>query len=160
MSRASDSASATHVASVLRGQTSEQVLARGRPAHHVRLLPDASVAEVRGYIEQLLGAGLLRQTDDVYPVVALTRKGLELLKDPASSPDWRSPASGRHERANHARSLASRRNRGKTSIATSSNGCVRSDQIARSRGVPPYVIFHDATLREMARLRPRRWMRC
>jgi len=30
---------------------------------------------------------------------------------------------------------------------------VRLD-IARSRGVPPYVIFHDATLREMARLRP------
>jgi ATP-dependent DNA helicase RecQ len=25
---------------------------------------------------------------------------------------------------------------------------------ARSRGVPPYVIFHDVTLREMARLRP------
>jgi len=27
-------------------------------------------------------------------------------------------------------------------------------EIARSRNVPPYVIFHDATLREMARLRP------
>jgi ATP-dependent DNA helicase RecQ len=30
---------------------------------------------------------------------------------------------------------------------------VRLD-VARARGVPPYVIFHDATLREMARLRP------
>ena len=27
-------------------------------------------------------------------------------------------------------------------------------QIARARGVPPYVIFHDTTLREMARMRP------
>ena len=27
--------------------------------------------------------------------------------------------------------------------------------IARDRGVPPYVIFHDTTLREMARQRPR-----
>ena len=27
--------------------------------------------------------------------------------------------------------------------------------IARSRGVPPYVIFHDSTLRELARIRPR-----
>ena len=27
-------------------------------------------------------------------------------------------------------------------------------EIARSRHVPPYVVFHDATLREMARLRP------
>ena len=28
-------------------------------------------------------------------------------------------------------------------------------RIARERGVPPYVVFHDTTLREMARLRPR-----
>jgi ATP-dependent DNA helicase RecQ len=27
-------------------------------------------------------------------------------------------------------------------------------QIARKRGVPPYVIFHDTTLRELARLKP------
>ena len=27
-------------------------------------------------------------------------------------------------------------------------------EIARARGVPPYVIFHDTTLRDMARLRP------
>jgi ATP-dependent DNA helicase RecQ len=27
-------------------------------------------------------------------------------------------------------------------------------EIARSRGVPPYVIFHDTTLRDMARLKP------
>jgi ATP-dependent DNA helicase RecQ len=27
-------------------------------------------------------------------------------------------------------------------------------EIARTRGVPPYVIFHDTTLREMARLKP------
>ena len=28
-------------------------------------------------------------------------------------------------------------------------------EIARERHVPPYVIFHDSTLREMARLQPR-----
>ena len=28
-------------------------------------------------------------------------------------------------------------------------------EIARSRSVPPYVIFHDATLRELARVKPR-----
>ena len=27
-------------------------------------------------------------------------------------------------------------------------------EVARARAVPPYVVFHDATLREMARLRP------
>ena len=32
---------------------------------------------------------------------------------------------------------------------------VRRRDLAREAGVPPYVIFHDATLREMAALRPR-----
>ena len=27
-------------------------------------------------------------------------------------------------------------------------------ELARQRGVPPYVIFHDTTLRELARLKP------
>jgi ATP-dependent DNA helicase RecQ len=27
-------------------------------------------------------------------------------------------------------------------------------ELARAQGVPPYVIFHDATLLEIARLRP------
>jgi ATP-dependent DNA helicase RecQ len=27
-------------------------------------------------------------------------------------------------------------------------------EIARARGVPPYVVFHDTTLRELARLQP------
>jgi ATP-dependent DNA helicase RecQ len=28
-------------------------------------------------------------------------------------------------------------------------------EIARERGVPPYVIFHDTTLRDLARSKPR-----
>jgi ATP-dependent DNA helicase RecQ len=27
-------------------------------------------------------------------------------------------------------------------------------RVARERGVPPYVVFHDTTLRELARIRP------
>ena len=30
----------------------------------------------------------------------------------------------------------------------------RRREIAQAKGVPPYVIFHDSTLREMAALRP------
>ena len=40
--------------------------------------------EVRGYIEQLIAHGFLRQTDDAFPVVALTERGVGLLKDPDS----------------------------------------------------------------------------
>ena len=147
---------ATHVASVLRGQAGEQVAARG----HDRLttfglLPHASTAEVRGYIEQLVGEGFLRQSDGVYPVVALTSRGLNLLKDATAAPGLtlarqRTPRKGMP--------------RPQSRVETESWRDVDRDlferlravrlEIARSRGVPPYVIFHDATLREMARLRP------
>ena len=147
---------ATHVASVLRGQASDQVVARGHDQLSTfGLLPDASVSEVRGYIEQLTGAGLLQQTDGVYPVVVLTPRGLELLKDPASMPGLglarqRPPRKGapRVQSRVEAESWQDVDRNLFERLRT-----VRLE-IARSRGVPPYVIFHDATLREMARIKP------
>ena len=64
---------ATHVANVLRGHASEQVVARGHDKLSTfGLLHGAPAAEVRGYIEQLIGLGLLASTDDAYPVLFLT----------------------------------------------------------------------------------------
>ena len=147
---------AAHVTSVLRGHASELVLARGHDKLSTfGLLPDASVAEVRGYIEQLTGVGLLQQAGDAYPVLALTQKGLELLRDETSCPGLtlarqrpslkRAPRARSHAEAESWQDV----DRG---LFEHLRG-VRLE-IARSRGVPPYVIFHDATLREMARLRP------
>jgi len=145
-----------HVANVLCGSETDQVTARG----HDRLttfglLRDASTAEVRGYIEQLIAHTFLRQTDDAFPVVTLTERGVELLKNPSSAPDLvlarqrrpvkdRSPKRSRIEAESWQdvdRDLFERLRAARL-------------QIARARGVPPYVIFHDTTLRELARLRP------
>jgi len=147
---------ATHVASVLRGHASEQVLARSHDTLSTfGLLPGASVAEVRGYIEQLIGLGLLQQTDDGYPVLRATRHGVELLRNAASHPGLslarqHVPQKGEARRRSRAESESWE---GVDRTLFERLRGVRLD-IARSRGVPPYVIFHDATLREMARLRP------
>ena len=147
---------AAHVANVLRGAATEQVVSRS----HERLstfglLPDASAAEIRGYVEQLTGLGLLRQTDDAFPVLGLTPRGLDLLRNEHSCPGL-----------TLARQRPPRKDapRPKSRVEAESWQDVDRDlferlravrlEIARSRGVPPYVIFHDATLREMARLRP------
>jgi ATP-dependent DNA helicase RecQ len=146
---------AAHVANVLCGSESEQVTNRG----HQRLstfglLRDAPAAEVRGYIEQLTAEGLLQQTDEPYPVLALTEDGVSLLKSAAAFPalslarqrrvvkeargDRRRPAvpvgDGDPELFERLRALRLR--------------------LARARNVPPYVIFHDTTLRELARVKP------
>ena len=147
---------ATHVANILRGHASAQVVARGHAQLSTfGLLPHASVAEVRGYIEQLTGLGVLRQTGDKYPVLALTPSGRELLKDATTCPDLtlarqRPP----QKAARRARSRAEAESwQGVDRALFDRLRAVRLE-ISRSRGVPPYVIFHDATLREMARLRP------
>ena len=148
---------AAHVTNVLRGAETEQVTARGHQALSTfGLMRDASVPEVRGYIEQLIAHRLLRQTEDEYPVLALTEAGVALLKDAGSQPDLvlarqRTPVAGRSPR--------------RARIETESWQDVDRElferlralrlEIARQRGVPPYVIFHDTTLRDMARVKPR-----
>ncbi len=147
---------ATHVGNVLRGHTSEQVTARGhQELSTFGLLADASAAEVRGYIEQLIAGAFLRQTDDLYPVVMLTARGTELLKDGGSHPDLRLVRQRRPQK-----DRGSRRPRVETESWEGVDRAlfdrlraVRLD-VARSRNVPPYVIFHDTTLRDLARRRP------
>jgi ATP-dependent DNA helicase RecQ len=145
-----------HVTNVLRGSDAEGIRARGHDTLSTfGLLKDATTDEVRGYIDQLLAHGLLQQTDDAYPVLQLTATGAALLKDAATMPDL---------------SLARQRRpvKGVSSKATRDDGSwdgvdrslferLRAMRIrlARARGVPPYVIFHDTTLRDLARRKPR-----
>ena len=148
---------ATHVASVLRGHASEPVLARGHETLSTfGLLPRASVAEIRGYIEQLTGLGLLKQAGDDYPVLALTPVGVGLLKDEDACPGLtlarQRPIKKESPRA---RSRADAESWQDVDHALFDRLRAVRLEIARERGVPPYVIFHDATLRDMARLRPR-----
>jgi ATP-dependent DNA helicase RecQ len=145
-----------HIVNVLRGQAVEGVVARGHDRLSTfGLLEDSSAAEVRGYIEQLGVLGFLHQTDSAYPIVVLTPKGLLLLKDPASVPDL-ALAKQRTVRKGVARTQSKIETESWTGVDRNLFDRLRAIrlEIARSRGVPPYVIFHDATLREMARLRP------
>jgi ATP-dependent DNA helicase RecQ len=147
---------ATHVATVLRGHSNEQVVSRAHDKLSTfGLLSDASLAEVRGYIEQLIGHGLLQQTDDAYPVLRVTLPGVKLLKDESSFPGLslaRQHIPQKGETRTRSRAESESWDGVDRTLFERLRG-LRLD-IARARGVPPYVIFHDATLREMARLRP------
>jgi len=147
---------AAHVANVLRGRATELVAGRGHDALSVfGLFRDVPVDEVRGYFDQLVAAGLLRQTVDEFPVLQLTRDGMALMKAADAVPELvlvrqRKPPKGR----------AAVRSRAE---AESWEGVDRDlfnelralrQAIARDRRVPPYVIFHDTTLRELARIKP------
>jgi ATP-dependent DNA helicase RecQ len=144
-----------HVVSVLAGQRSEAVLARG---HHelstFGLLADTPHAEIRGYLDQLTQGGFLVRVGDQYPVLQVTEQARALLRGEASCMLYRQP---------RVRRPAADRQRGRAAIADlTPQEQERFERLramrlamARDRHVPPYVIFHDTTLREIARLQPR-----
>jgi ATP-dependent DNA helicase RecQ len=147
---------AGHVTAMLRGQATAGVKARGHDTLSTfGLLSHCSTAEVRGYLDQLTARGLLRQTPGEYPVLQLTPEGRQLLRDADSQPGLsltRPPQAKPGE------------GRVRSKVEAESWDGVDRDlfdrlrgvrlALARGRGVPPYVIFHDTTLREMARVRP------
>ena len=148
-----------HVAAVLEGKSTPQITAQGHDALSTfGLLKGTPTAEIRGCIEQLVSMGFLARTTGEYPVLQMTERGMEMLRGqvPASEVALcRQPRPVKGRRADRAM----------TAVERESWAGVDRDlfevlrgarlEIARERHVPPYVIFHDSTLREMARLQPR-----
>jgi ATP-dependent DNA helicase RecQ len=143
----------THVVDVLRGSEAEKVTSRG---HHALstwgLLADAPVRQVRSWIEQLLDQGYLEQTGDRYPVLAVTAAGRRLLKGDAVPRLFREPKSRKATRR-----TAKVEAESWEGVDRELFEALRSLrlEVARERSVPPYVIFHDSMLRDMARVKPR-----
>ena len=115
---------AAHVTNVLRGSDSEQVRSRG---HHelsvFGLMKDATIDELRGYIDQLLAHGLLQQGGDEYPILQITAEGLALLKDAGAAPELSLARQKRPDRRLPKRAARRDRRRGKASIASCSKSC-------------------------------------
>jgi ATP-dependent DNA helicase RecQ len=142
-----------HVVAVLRGETSEAVTVRGHQSLSVfGLLRELSPAELRGYLDQLTQAGALVRSGDQYPTLQLTAAGAELLRGKGDVVLFRQPRPVR----GRARKPAARGDASWANVDQALFESLRALRLdlARQRGVPPYVIFHDTTLRELARLKP------
>jgi len=141
-----------HVADVLLGRANEKVSAQ----HHDQLstfglLEQESPAAVRGFIEQLVAEEMLARDGEPYPVLRLTPAGISLLKGSGDCPLYREVVPVKVKSKGRAR-LAQGIGVDPELFDVLRNVRLR---LARERGVPPYVIFHDRTLQEMADRRPR-----
>jgi ATP-dependent DNA helicase RecQ len=147
---------AAHVTNVLRGSDSEQVRSRG---HHelsvFGLMKEATIDELRGYVDQLLAHGLLQQSGDEYPILQITADGLAVLKDAGASPGLSLARQKRPDRRPPKRSRVETEGWAGVDRELFEELRVLRMEIARRRRVPPYVIFHDTTLREIARAKPK-----
>ncbi len=148
---------AAHLIDVLRGSESERIRQFGHDGISTYGIgTELDSRAWRGVFRQLVAAGLLEVDSEGYGGLRLTADSRDVLQ-------------GRREVL--LRKEAPRpRGRGRDGDARAARPVVevaRADQplfeslramrtrLAREQGVPPYVIFHDATLREIARLRPR-----
>jgi len=143
---------AAHVIDVLRGKDTEKAL-RNR---HERLSTfgigeDRSVVQWRSILRQLMVQGYLRSDAERYGALRLTPRSRPLLKGEEQVWLREDPSAKR----------AARKTARVASYEVPPEGeplweALRElrTRLSREASVPPYVIFHDATLREMVRLRP------
>ncbi len=93
----------THVVDVLLGRATDKVVAAGHDQLSTfGLLREEPPAAIRGYIEQLVGAGHLVRDSDPYPVLRLSSAGASLLKGQATCTLYREVAPPARRRARSA----------------------------------------------------------
>lgn len=133
---------------VLTGSTEERVISKG----HDRLAGYGALREedqktVRGWIEQIVMQDLLRKTGE-YNVLQVTPKGREALAGECSA------RLAKAARRVGRRSRAAEESWGDTDMALFEKLRALRRHEAEKRGAPPYVVFSDAALRDMAARKP------
>ncbi len=139
-----------HLVDVLTGNRSDKVAAAGHD--HVstwNIGGEFAANQWRAIYRQLVARGLLAVDADGYGALKLTETCRPYLRGEVPL----------HLRKDAAKS-AERTRRSKPQVAEADRQLwealrARRKQLAEEEGVPPYVIFHDATLMDMLALRPR-----
>lgn len=141
---------ANHVVDVLRGSTNEKVM----QFKHDQLSTygigrDFSVNEWRAVVRQLVARGYLQVDAEAYGALRLTERCRALLRGEEQIQLRKTPTK---TAAVGARSRAVEIDEQDVPLWNALRACRK--RLAEEFGVPPYVVFHDATLREMVQQRP------
>jgi ATP-dependent DNA helicase RecQ len=141
---------ADYVSLVLTGSRDQRIVAAGHDQLSTwALLRDFRKQQVRQWIEQLVGQGFLLKEGE-YHVVRVTEEGRRLLAGEVK------PILLRAAKDSHAPSAAVSLDswEGVDRKMFDTLRQLRREEAAE-RGVPAYIVFGDATLRDMARLQPK-----
>lgn len=147
---------AGHIIDVLRGKVTERV----SQSTHDQLSvfgvgADLSDKAWRGVLRQLLAQGLLALDHEGFNTLTLTEDSRSVLKGDRQLMFRReSEASAKSPRSGSTRAKAARIELPAHAEPVFEALRVWRADVARSHGVPAYVIFHDATLREIALNQP------
>jgi ATP-dependent DNA helicase RecQ len=142
-----------HVLGVLRGKSNDNILKRGHDKLTTYgLLAGHSDNDVRDWIYQLIGQDALAQVGDEYPLLKLTPASWEIMKGQRSVRLVQLIRRRKGEKPQRSVVDADAWQGVDQELFEALRALRRN--LAAERQVPPYVIFSDATLRELARIRP------
>ncbi len=136
---------------VLRGSQSQRVIDNGHTSLTVYGIGKHwSAAEWRALARTLIHRGDVRQSDDGYGVLSLNERSWEILRGSRTVEMASTP-----RQTNGARTRGSE-HVGSDAIDQDLFDALRAvrKRLAVEHGVPPYVIFHDATLKRIAERKP------
>jgi ATP-dependent DNA helicase RecQ len=152
----------SYVIDVLRGSKNAKVLERGHDKLPTfGLLANVPVPRIGNYIDQLVDAGDLQRSEGEYPILLLSAGSAQILRSERQA-TLVAPktviAAPRRRRGTRERG-SSTETLDQTDLSADEQGLfneLRSlrRELASKLGVPPYVVFSDVTLVELARLRP------
>ncbi len=144
---------AAHTAKVLVGSTEARLIELGHDKLSTyALLTDHPMAAVRQWIDQLVGQGFIERTGE-YQTLSITPSGFRVLKG-HGTPTLTVAQTARPRRSGSPSGAAAVASwEGVDRGLFESLRALRSDLAGRA-SVPAYVVFSDATLRELARAKP------
>ena len=150
---------AQHLVDILTGERTEKV----ERFRHDQLPTfgvgtELDVRRWRGVFRQLVARGFLVTDAEGHNTLALTARAAPVLKG-AERVEFRFEQEPAKKKAKKVRAA-----KGRAPAVSAAGGGAEDDlferlralrlELARAAGVPPYVVFHDSTLREMALLKP------
>ena len=147
---------ASMISSIVRGERTDRITRAGLDALSVfGYLSDVGDKEIKGLIQQFVASGYLRSSMGKYPVLSVTAGAEEVLAGHKEVEEIRQEVIVPSRKTKKSASIS------RSEVSRSGSGGLfehlrqHRKQLASQLSVPPYIIFPDTVLIDLANIRPR-----
>ena len=147
---------ASMISSIVRGERTDRITRAGLDALSVfGYLSDVGDKEIKGLIQQFVASGYLRSSMGKYPVLSVTAGAEEVLAGRKEVEEIRQEVIVPSRKTKKSASISH------SEVPRSGSGGLfehlrqHRKQLASQLGVPPYIIFPDTVLIDLANIRPK-----
>ena len=147
---------ASMISSIVRGERTDRITSAGLDALSVfGYLSDVGDKEIKGLIQQFVASGYLRSSMGKYPVLSVTAGAEEVLAGHKEVEEIRQEVIVPSRKTKKSASIS------RSEVPRSGSGGLfehlrqHRKQLASQLSVPPYIIFPDTVLIDLANIRPK-----